>query len=253
MFTEARETAKVKYLVTTVCRIISYFLLEILFVSGSVREITASAGSVTSSTTRRCEPDGLTETPLGREVVLSSLNFVPNQRLNLKVQYAYNFEGRCAASVKEYVSGIVRLFDGSVYHVTKKGKGVESWLKGRTAFDAEGLEPAQVPSIRGMRLLDADNYEYYRVGSVLRTRYVGLWTNGRRWTVASFSPPSTGGKPVPPSPVFHSTLPLRSVTYFPGIHGGAGLLWVVQVTATGTVRTIGLNWIHDPKAAGITG
>lgn len=93
----------------------------------------------------------------------------------------------------------------------------------------------------------------HRVGfrrdeGVLKTDYVGLWRDDRRSAVRAFSSLPDGGFTAP-VPVLTSSLPLRSVTYFPAPDTPSGRLGLVQEGPRGETRLISLDWSHPGLSA----
>ncbi len=76
--------------------------------------------------------------------------------------------------------------------------------------------------------------------------FVGLWALAGRWRVGAFSRDASGGFSAVRT-LLESSLPLRSVSYFPASHAQAGRLALVQVAGE-EMRLISLYWSH-PRAA----
>jgi hypothetical protein len=142
--------------------------------------------------------------------------------------------GPCAPAVEDMMIELVRLVDGRVFRITPAG--LVPAPEAREAFEAKLLDRRRIPQVPNMRFVDADDY----IES--EGRYVGVWTDSSTWLVGSFrvSPASTQVRPL-----FRSTVPLKSVSFFPSIDTPSGQLWLVQEGKPGDVRVITVGWTHE--------
>jgi hypothetical protein len=148
--------------------------------------------------------------------------------------------GPCAPAVEDMLIELVRLADDRVFRITPAG--LVPAPEALSAFEAERLEPGQIPQVPNMRFVDADDYIQSE------GRFVGIWTDGSTWMVGSFRT-SAGGSRV--RPLLRSRMPLRSVTFFPSPDTPAGQLWLVQDAGRNELSVITVDWMHE--RAGLLG
>lgn len=189
-------------------------------------------------------PGNLAAVPGNRESVESTLAYAPGAMERLEVDVVSTLAGPCAATAMEAVQDLVRLADGSIYRVEQNGEAVLLAQQPTSLFEAADLNRIIIPALPGARFIDADNYMAERTDAGLEYRYLGLWRDGKRWTVATFTTADArqGRKP---RPLFHSRLPLRGITFFPSVDTPAGQIGTVQEGPAGEVRIIGILWRHE--------
>jgi hypothetical protein len=159
----------------------------------------------------------------------------------LKLASAKRFDRPCAAVVQKSSMGSVQLADGRAFqeiHRTgtykpRDASAFEDEYDRRTAIERRS------PRFAGTPLLSSDRVNSRRIGG----DYVGVWKVGRRWLVQSFSQLDDRTF-TQPREVFASSLPLRSVMYFPGPDTPSGRLEVVQEQPNGAVRLLAFDWWH---------
>jgi hypothetical protein len=178
---------------------------------------------------------GLHAVESSKAAVEPTLSYSGGSRQRPNITYVGILSGVCAPVVREALLDLVRLANGTVYRITQGGDVVVPPPQSLTAFEVNGLSESEVPPFRKGRFLDADDY------MAEEGRYLGLWADRGRWTVAVFS--IRGGREV--RPLFHSRLPLRSVAFFPNLDTPGGQIWIVQEHPDGSVRRIALQWRHE--------
>ena len=159
----------------------------------------------------------------------------------LRIASAEQFDRPCAAEVQKSSMGSVQLADGRAFqeiHETGRYKprdtsAFEDEYDRRTAIERNS------PRLADSALLSSDRVNSRRVGG----DFVGVWKVGKRWLVQSFSQRNDRTF-TQPRQVFASSLPLRSVMYFPGPDTPSGRLEVVQEQPNGAVRLLAFDWWH---------
>ena len=185
----------------------------------------------------------LTKTLQNPEAVKSLFDFEPDFD-RLGVDYLKVLSGPCAAEVEEALHELVRFSDGSVFRISSNGGALVPAMDAKSAFVPEDLQANEIPMFEGRRFIDADRYLSVRTGAGEEERYVGLWSDGKRWTVATFATTPGGGGEVR-CLLFHSNVPLRGLTFFPAPDTPAGQLWTVQEGPSGEVRVVTIGWRHE--------
>ena len=173
---------------------------------------------------------------------LTSLQQAPLNRLELPLSKPRLtiLTGSCAAFVRGANSGVVGLASGHFYRVIPNVSPVP---EDGIIFRKPDLEASQIPAISDAQFLDADRVESRRSGNKLARRYVGLWKQGDSWLIGEFTVPELGGKAGPVRLLLRSTLPIRSITFFPAPDTPAGNLTLVQ-EGRESIRVIDFLWKH---------
>lgn len=175
------------------------------------------------------------------ESVRPSISYEDAMSERLRIEYVKTLTGSCASAVDEALMDVVRLPDGRVYRVGNEG-AEELPTRSPSFADVKGLTKDKAPRLRGAPLLAWD--DYMSDSGAGEHRFVGLWNDGGRWTVATFTTRNVrdGGKP---RELFHSSLPLRSLVFFPSVDTPAGQIWIVQEGPAKEVRVIAVHWRHE--------
>ena len=197
-----------------------------------ISEASAAPAEIAAAVACRGGANALRVVEADESLVRPTLAFeVPDDFGDLSVR---RLSGPCAPAVEDMLMELVRLADGRVFRITPAG--LVPAPEARGAFEAKLLDRGRFPQVPNMRFVDADDY----IES--EGRYVGVWTDGSTWLVGSFrlSPASTQIRPL-----FRSTVPLKSVSFFPSIDTPSGQLWLVQEGKPGDVRVITVGWTHE--------
>lgn len=149
--------------------------------------------------------------------------------------------GPCAASVRAFVMDHVFLTNGRAFAVKAPDGGLAP-LTGISMRESS-LSPRDAHPRGGGEFVMGYRMGYRRDDGALATNYLGLWRDEGRSVVRAFSS-LPAGRFTDPVPVLTSTLPLRSVTYFPAPDTPSGRLGLVQEDPRGGTRLISLDWSH---------
>lgn len=147
--------------------------------------------------------------------------------------------GKCAASVTAFVPGMGILETGEGFAYDQNG-GVKPHDPGE--FFVSAVPKGSAPDRRG-QFLSATRVDFRQTPDGLVTHYLGLWREGDRWTVASFS--QRGGLNVGTvKPLLTSSLPLASVAYFPAPDTAAGQVALTLRQNPETTSLLAYSWRH---------
>ncbi|SFG37585.1 hypothetical protein SAMN05518801_12055 [Novosphingobium sp. CF614] len=171
-----------------------------------------------------------------------SLKFAPKVMPDaLTVLATQAVSGACAPALKAVVSDNMLFADGRIIG----GDAVRGTVALRSGVSFAGsMLAASDPHPQGGpgRFVMAYRVGYRRIDGQLITNYVGLWRTSSESQVRYFSTKSGGGFTTP-RPLLTSSVPLRSVTYFPAPDTPSGTIKLVQA-GSGTTRVIVLRWSH---------
>jgi len=164
------------------------------------------------------------------QVATDSHRLVENRRVT----------GPCAKTVKAFLVNTAVLESGEGFDFGKDGS-----ITSREPADL--LKPVTLagpPPQNGGQFLMATRVGYRREAQALVSDYLGLWREGDRWTVASFSQRgalNTG----PVKPVLTSTLPVEGVTYFPSLDTPSGQIALTLRETPLTTTLLSFSWRHS--------
>ncbi len=113
-------------------------------------------------------------------------------------------------------------------------------LKDVLAIDSNENHPSGIEG----RFIMATNVVTSWTPGTSTGKYLGLWREGATSKVYAFSKQSNGRFTVPKL-IFKSSLPLRSIAYFPFSHSGSGRIHLVQELGKGRVRLFSLDWDYS--------
>lgn len=159
----------------------------------------------------------------------------------LSTTFVTTYSGPCAPLIAESNLGQIRLSNGAVY-VFRDGSFVPKDGP-LTLFEPSSLGAGQIPEFGDARFIHSEEFEVRRIGGGLERRYVGVWQDGASWIVAEFKV-SIGGEVSEPRPLLRSSLPLRSVSFFPSPDTNSGSLYLVREATENEVRVARLSWWH---------
>lgn len=209
---------------------------------GSPAAVRASAASAEAGSCNAAAEfmQGLSVERLDEVEVASALHLSDSQAM-LRPAAAYHLRGACASNIARFVMNLVYAPPGFVGRID-----------GKPGLSPAPLDiPYQRPSIapqdphpewtRGQFLM-ADRVDAARAHNGLHETFVGLWRTSSGTVVGSFSRDPLG-QFSKVTERLTSPLPLKSLSYFPSVHGGIGQLGFVQATPEG-VRLISADWPH---------
>jgi len=148
--------------------------------------------------------------------------------------------GPCARSVKAFLVNTAVLESGEGFDFGEDGS-----ITPREPADL--LKPVVLagPPPRGSgQFLMATRVGYRREAQALVSDYLGLWRDGNRWTIASFSQRGTVNAG-PVKPVLTSTLPVESITYFPSLDTPSGQIALTLRDPSPTTTLLSFSWRHS--------
>jgi hypothetical protein len=183
----------------------------------------------------------LRQTQAQPDLARGTLQFAPGIAPNM-IRYVHTdiLSGTCAGAVQAFRMGNVFLSDGQAVAVQSTGEFTPR--AGVTLREGAITAKQPHPRAAGTFVMGFRVNAGRRDGSV-GGDFVGLWREKDRSVVRAFSI-LPGGRPGAPVTILTSTLPLRSVTYFPAPDSQSGRLGLVQEAPSGEVRLIGLDWSH---------
>ena len=160
---------------------------------------------------------------------------------SLKLTSARQVKRPCAVAIQRTSMGNVQLADGRAFQEIYgtpdyKARDTSAF---EDAYDRRTEVERTRPRLEGTPLLSSDRVNSRRVGG----DYVGIWKVRKRWLVQSFSLLADGTF-TQPRAILSSSLPLRSVMYFPGPDSPSGRLEVIQAQPNGSVFMLGFDWWH---------
>jgi hypothetical protein len=160
---------------------------------------------------------------------------------SLKLVSAKQFDRPCAALLQNSIMGSVQLADGRAFReIDRTGRyEVRNAAPFEDVYDRRTIAERSDPRVADTPLRSSDRVNARRVGG----DFVGVWKIGGSWRVQSFSQRDDRTF-TQPRAVFASSLPIRSVMYFPGPDTPSGRLEVIQEQPNGTVRTLAFDWWH---------
>ncbi len=159
----------------------------------------------------------------------------------LKLTYIGQFGPPCAFVIRKSLMGAIQLADGRALEEESDGESYAARDARPFGDDYDKSTAAErlLPKVAGMDLLSSDRVNSRSVGG----DFVGVWRVGGKWLVQSFSQLEDRSFTAP-RPILTSSLPVRSVMYFPGPDTPSSRLEVVQEQPNGTVRSLAFNWWH---------
>lgn len=172
------------------------------------------------------------------EPTLTYLQDFEQDVYGLQLGRAFTLSGKCAPLVEAalMVNNIIGLSNGDVYQITTSG--IAPWpLAYSRMFQRADLSQSEIPDIPNAQFVHAVRVERGE-------RYVGLWKQKGDGLIVDFTVPAGSGQAADIRPLLRSSLPLRSVSYFPAPDTRSGGLYLVQETPSG-VRVIAFNWWHS--------
>lgn len=159
----------------------------------------------------------------------------------LRLVYVREFEPPCASFIGKSVMGAIQLTDGRSFQEHRNGGGyvVRDADIFEDEYDRRTATERSLPKAGGTALLSSARVNTRRVGA----DFVGVWHVGGKWLVQSFSQLEDRSF-TEPRTVLTSSLPVRSVMYFPAPDTQSGRLEVVQEQPNGRARTLAFEWWH---------
>lgn len=162
---------------------------------------------------------------------------------SLKLGSVRRFEPPCAGQIENSIMGLVKLQDGRVFQRSSSETQNYVLVTDRKPFedsyDNRSKAERAAPELDGKPLLSSDRVNATSTGG----DYVGVWEISGKWVVQTFSWFRSGSFTTP-RPILTSTLPIRSVSYFPDIDTPSGQLEIVQELRDGRTRALAFNWSH---------
>lgn len=148
--------------------------------------------------------------------------------------------GACAGGVKAFLVNTAMLESGEGFDFAQDGsvtaREAASLLKPVALTGPAPNQPGQ--------FLGATRVDYRKDDQGLVSDYLGLWRDGDRWTVASFSQRGALNIGTVKS-LLHSTVPVKSVTYFPAPDTRAGQISLTLRDTAQSTSLLGFSWRHD--------
>jgi hypothetical protein len=160
----------------------------------------------------------------------------------LELETVEQVDPPCASSVRATLMGLVQLADGRVFERNPDrtfALRTTSGPFGEDEYDTRTPLQKSLPRITGIKPLSSVRVSARPVGG----DFVGLWQVDGKWLVQSFSMLADQSITAPRS-VLTSSLPLRSVMYFPAPDTPSGRLEVLQEQPNGSVRSLAFSWWH---------
>jgi hypothetical protein len=202
---------------------------------------TGGAGAAPADAAADCRPETFRLADVASEAALGSIEVAEPERLQLVS--AWRFEPPCAALVQASLGGQVRLSDGRVFE-RAEGRPYTLRTNGAGVFGDDPYD-RRTPAVRlRPEVGGAGPIASVRVNSASAGGdFVGLWRVGQRWQVMSFSQRADRSFTVPRS-LLTSSLPIRSLLYFPAPDTPTGRLELIQDQPNGEPRGLAFHWSH---------
>ena len=225
---------------------------SLLFVAGQSACLAASQPPVTVTTmTTTAEAASKLDCAAGSEALSArsasmnqvepTLSYLGKLKQNLSRVNVTILSGRCTPLVQAALLDKIGFSNGNVYQI--EPEGIVPWQSLMPVFEQPKLDESAIPEFPNAQFVQADDVGWHRTETGLAKRYVGLWRQAGSWLVADFKV-LEGGKTIDVQPLLSSSLPLRSVSFFPAPDTPSGSLWLVQEEPSGNVRLIRLGWRH---------
>lgn len=202
---------------------------------------TATAAEAASKVDCTAGPEALSAKSTSMSEVDPTLSYLGNFKQDLFETNVTTLSGRCTPFVQAAKMGLIGFSNGDVYQI--KPDGIVPWQPLGPLFERPKLNESQIPSFPNAQFLQAVDIGYVGTKMGLAKRYVGLWKQAGNWLIADFKV-LEGGSIIQVQPLMRSSLPLRSVSFFPAPDAPAGSLFLVQEEPSGNVRLIRLGWRH---------
>lgn len=163
------------------------------------------------------------------QIASDSRKLIENRRIS----------GPCARSVKAFLVSTATLESGEGFDFDPQGA-----VSPREA--ASQLEPAvlaaSAPAGHGQFVM-ATRVDGRNDPQGVLTNYLGLWRKGNQWTVASFSQRGKDNVGAV-KPLLTSTVPVKSITYFPAPDTRSGQISLTLQETPRTTNLLGFSWYH---------
>ena len=179
--------------------------------------------------------------PVAEDTVAATIRADPRARAaRFDIVEALAVSGACAGALRMVRMDNVLLADGSALRRTADN---ELMPRDPLSLAEETIDQGEAHPQGPGKFVMAFRAGYRRVDDTLKTDYVGIWQDGKRAVVAGYTSSPDAGYTTPRT-VLSSSLPLRSVSYFPAPDTRSGRLGLLQKQADGTLRLIGVDWSH---------
>lgn len=189
---------------------------------------------------------GLRLEELNLDLVRPSLGSGETRAGATRLARAYTLKGECAGDVQAFQMGVISLSYGMIQEVERDGARVLQPRQEAGQFYGAMTSEISAPSGVGGVFAGAARVGGRRhADGGLEEHYLGLWRDSGSSVIAAFSKSATGAYTAPLR-VLTSTLPLRSLSYFPSPDSPSGRIGLVQETADGP-HLLSLDW-HHPDA-----
>lgn len=183
--------------------------------------------------------------------VSSSLSLSPSlPGDSLSIVSALAVTGPCVGLAQSYgATGIVTFSNGAAVTLNgspriSDGRNGEAFFAKYKAISADDQHPAY--ENLAFVMATAVSKRFAPDGKVIADNYAGIWRKGDMSVVASFSK-SSDGSFTEPRVLLKSSLPLKSITYFPNPDSPAGSLGLIQERGK-KITLISLHWSHPSLA-----
>lgn len=196
-----------------------------------------------------CAPPGerlrsLEAAPADNAAIAQTIKWAPNDApdLHSMAGRSIRLSGPCATTVSGYNLGETVLATGEGFTFLPNYQIAPSAIA--TRVTAPTVVQAAPSAYHGARFVAATRVQYVSVAGELYSDYLGLWNSSDRSIVASFRV-SAKGKSDEPRILFESSMPLRSVSFFPSPDAPSGTVSVSQVTSLNTTHLFTYQWNHS--------
>jgi hypothetical protein len=190
---------------------------------------------------------GVSSVPIEKASPLLELSQRPPR---LRVSFMRILQGECAGSVVNAMHDLVVVKGGNTYRLGRQTGSVREARmiaapEASKAFFPEGLDLGEVPTVLDSQFLGADDYMSVTTARGVEHRYIGLWSDGKMWTVRSFSVGAEPSKRQPPKLLLTARTPIRGIAFFPSVDTNSGQIWLVQQDSAGATVNLAIQWSHD--------
>lgn len=195
---------------------------------------------LSSRTSSECIATAFPARSVVTDLVVPSIAIADPQLLALAS--VTQFDAPCASQIRTAKLGLIQLNDGTVLEASSGpefGYRISDSLGFSDSYDTRNEAERKLPLIGSYPLLASARVNAKTKGG----DFIGVWKIDGRWAVQAFSQKSDGTFTKPES-VFTSSLPIRSVEYFPAPDSPSGSLFVVQEQPDGQARAIQFFWSH---------
>lgn len=223
-------------------------LLSAILMAACTAQAPLAAAQPKSQDVASCAPEGrrlasITVLPGDVASIEQSLSWageVPQEAHGMTGR-SFTLTGSCATSVSGYSLGETMLATGEGFSFSSGYQIEPSDIAAKaTVPDTLHVEP---PGLDGGSFVMASKVQAVRAGRAIYYDYLGLWSRPGSSIVCTFRI-APDGRPSNPKVLFHSSLPLQSISFFPSADSPAGTISVSQRTGTGAVRLFTLRWAH---------